>query len=205
MPKKIFVHGFGSSSCKSEFGNAILADDARFDWIPDKGLMQISDDLAQKIREKKITHIVSSSFGAVLTTLAIMKVKLKIQHLSFYPVHDWNCISSTFFDQGVEKFPIDLVNKTKLKQNLNGYFMFDMQWNSLIVHPGFYDELKELLTYRIIAQKIVIGAKENMLDYSNIKNEISSEIQIIIDKEGSHDFETFLEMNQKLAQTFGRL
>jgi len=212
MPKKLFVHGFGSSSCTGEFGGVVKSSDARFDWKPDKSLTKTVDELAQKIKKEGITHIVSASFGAVLGTMALQKIENKtIQHLSFYPVHNWRCIENTFFEKtksagkNTEYSPVDLVTKKPLETDPNGNFVFGKDWKNLIVHPSFYSDLKdlELSEYQIRANKVVYGKNENLLDYTRFRNEISNKILRVFDIKGKHDFTTFIPKNQKLAESFG--
>ena len=212
------------------------------------------EGLTSKIKTGGVTHIVSASFGAVLTTLALQKIKdyKTIQHLSFYPVHNWNCIRTTFFKENqsqkthppapsqegetpknrgkVVKFvllyccfykwegskenhsqnrakefiPIDLVTKQELPKNNDENFEFNQNWNNLTVHPDFYTDLKKQIDYQIKADKIIIGAKEDLLNYDDIKNLIQNNqnIELVIDPKGEHDFTTFTAENRELAVLF---
>jgi hypothetical protein len=177
---KLFIHGFGSTNCTTEFGKYLKKEDFQFNWQPHD---LVENTLPSKQFSDNITEIVSMSFGAVVATLFIQKYNLKIKHSAYAPVLSFNQIIKLFFENGS---PVDLVTREKLIKNNQSYYVFGESWQNgnFKVSEDFYDSLKKLEDYKVKADKIYIAQKDEILPDNYHPD------GIIIDN-ATHDFETF--------------
>jgi hypothetical protein len=161
--KKVFIHGFGSKSCISEFDCLINKEGIVFNWKPLSSLDKLVDGFAEIAKDCNV--IVSTSFGSVIASIACSKYSLKVSHKTYCPFFTKEQIQNVFFDN--LDFPVDLVTKERLKSN-DKYFIFNESWNNLKVCPSFYISLLSIKNFKPYYEEAFVGEKDKIIDCTNI-------------------------------------